>query len=37
MLCNLDRVPAAGAVVLATWPNVKGGSGFPARVIALLP
>ena len=37
MLCNLDRVPAAGAVAIVTWPKVKGGSGFPARVIALLP
>ena len=37
MLCNLDRVPAAGAVVFATWPNARGGSGFPARVIAFLP
>ena len=36
-LCNLDRVPAAGAVIFVTWPNVKGGSGFPARAIALLP
>ena len=37
MLCNLDRVPAAGAVVIAMWPKVRGGGGFPARVIALLP
>lgn len=37
MLSNLDKVPEAGAVVIVTWPNVKGGSGFPARVLALLP
>jgi kynurenine formamidase len=37
MLCNLDRVPEAGAVIIATWPKARGASGFPARVLALLP
>jgi len=37
MLNNLDKVPEHGAVVIATWPRVRGGSGFPARVFALIP
>jgi kynurenine formamidase len=37
MLTNLDKVPETGAVVIATWPKVRGGSGFPARVLALVP
>ncbi|NJQ04596.1 cyclase family protein [Streptomyces lonarensis] len=35
LLANLDRVPEAGAVVVASWPKPRGGSGFPARVVAL--
>jgi kynurenine formamidase len=35
MLTNLDRVPLAGALIIATWPKPKGGSGFPARAIAI--
>lgn len=37
MLANLDKVPEAGALVMATWPKPEGGTGFPARVIAILP
>jgi kynurenine formamidase len=37
MLANLDQVPEAGALILATWPKPEGGSGFPARVFAILP
>jgi len=37
LLTNLDRVPEAGALVVATFPKPKGGSGFPARVFAILP
>lgn len=37
MLTNLDRVPESGAVIIATWPKARGGSGFPARVLALVP
>jgi len=37
MLTHLDKAPEAGAVVIATWPKVRGGSGFPARVLALVP
>jgi kynurenine formamidase len=37
LLANLDKVPEIGAVVVATFPKPKGGSGFPARVFAILP
>ena len=35
LLTNLDQVPEAGALVVATWPKPRGGSGFPARVFAI--
>ena len=37
LLANLDQVPEAGAIIVATFPKPKGGSGFPARVFAILP
>ncbi|WP_341927783.1 cyclase family protein [Nocardioides psychrotolerans] len=37
LLAHLDRVPPAGALVVATWPKPQGGSGFPARVFAIAP
>ncbi len=37
LLANLDQVPEAGAIVFATFPKPKGGSGFPARVFAIVP
>lgn len=37
MMANLDHVPEYGAIIIATWPKPKGGSGFPARVFAILP
>jgi kynurenine formamidase len=37
LLTNLDQVPESGAVVIATFPKPKGGSGFPARVFAIVP
>jgi kynurenine formamidase len=37
LLANLDQVPEAGAIVVATFPKPKGGSGFPARVFAIVP
>jgi kynurenine formamidase len=36
LLANLDQVPEAGALVVA-FPKPKEGSGFPARVFAILP
>jgi len=37
LMAGLERVPAAGAIVVATWPKPEGGSGFPARAFAILP
>ncbi len=36
-LCNLDRLPATGAVVIAAPLKLLGGSGSPLRVLALAP
>lgn len=36
-LANLDRLPAAGATVVALPLKITGGSGGPARIIALVP
>jgi kynurenine formamidase len=33
---NLDQLPATGAVILATPLKIKGGSGSPLRVLALV-
>lgn len=37
LLANLDRVPEAGALVMVSFPKPENGSGFPARVVALVP
>ncbi len=37
LLTNLDQVPESGALVVVSFPKPKGGSGFPARVFAILP
>lgn len=37
LLANLDQVPVAGALVVVSFPKPRGGSGFPARVFAILP
>jgi len=37
MLANLDQVPEAGALVMVSFPKPQAGSGFPARVIAIVP
>ena len=36
-LCNLDQLPATGAIVIAAPLKIVGGSGSPVRVIALAP
>ncbi len=36
-VANLDALPAAGAYVIALPMKIKGGSGAPLRIIALLP
>ena len=35
VLCNLDQVAPAGAVLFAAWPKIKGAVGLPARVWAI--
>jgi kynurenine formamidase len=37
LLANLDQVPESGALALVSFPKPLNGSGFPARVIAILP
>jgi kynurenine formamidase len=37
LLANLDRVPEAGGLVMVSFPKPQNGSGFPARVVALVP
>jgi len=37
LLDNLDLVPENGALVVVTFPKAKDGTGFPARVFAILP
>lgn len=36
-LCNLDQLPATGAVILAAPLKITSGSGSPLRVIAIAP
>ncbi len=36
-LTNLDQLPPTGAVILAAPLKIKGGSGSPLRVLALVP
>ncbi|GAC1443667.1 MAG: cyclase family protein [Chloroflexota bacterium] len=36
-LCNLDQLPAVGAVIVAAPLKIVGGSGSPVRVLALTP
>jgi kynurenine formamidase len=37
MLAHLDKVPDAGALVMVTFPKPADGTGFPARVVAIVP
>ncbi|QRN55686.1 cyclase family protein [Dyella caseinilytica] len=36
-MAHLNEVPATGAVLIAMWPKVKNGEGFPVRVMAVVP
>ncbi len=36
-LCNLDQLPATGAVVIAAPLKIENGSGSPCRAFALVP
>lgn len=35
VLCNLDQVTPAGALLFAAWPRIEGATGLPARVWAI--
>jgi kynurenine formamidase len=35
VLCNLDQLPPAGAVLIAAWPHIQGATGLPVRVWAV--
>ena len=35
VLCNLDQVAPAGAVLVCAWPKIKGAVGLPVRVWAI--
>lgn len=37
LLTNLDQVPEFGALVVVAFPKPEAGSGFPARVFAIVP
>lgn len=37
LLANLDKAPEYGALVVVAFPKPAHGSGFPARVFAILP
>ena len=37
VMANLDKAPAAGALIVVSWPKVENGFGFPARAFAILP
>jgi kynurenine formamidase len=36
-LCNLDQLPATGAVLIAAPLKIVEGSGSPLRVLAIAP
>ena len=36
-LTNLNQLPATGAIIIALPMKIEGGSGGPARVVALIP
>ena len=35
VLCNLDQVAPAGAVMIVAWPNIEGAVGLPVRAWAI--
>ena len=35
VLCNLDKVAPAGALIFVSWPKITGATGLPATVWAL--
>ncbi|MCF0116077.1 MAG: cyclase family protein, partial [Erysipelotrichaceae bacterium] len=35
VLCNLDQLPPAGAILIAAYPNIVGATGLPVRAWAI--
>jgi kynurenine formamidase len=35
LLANIGDLPEAGALIMVSWPKALGGSGFPARAVAI--
>ncbi len=35
VMCNLDKVSPAGAILVAAWPNIEGATGLPVRCWAI--
>ncbi len=35
VMCNLDQVAPAGAVLIALWPRIAGATGLPVRAFAV--
>ena len=35
VMCNLDQVPAAGAIVIAAFLRIEGATGLPVREWAI--
>jgi len=36
-IANLEKVPTTGATLIALPMKIKGGSGGPVRIVALVP
>ncbi len=36
VLCNLDQVPAAGAILFAAFLPIEGATGLPVRAWAIV-
>lgn len=34
---HLDELPATGVIIFCTFPKVRDGAGYPARVFAICP
>jgi len=37
VMTNLEKVSPAGALLFVAWPNIKGATGLPARLVAVSP
>ena len=37
VLCNLDKVAPAGALLFAAWTNIEAATGLPVRAFAITP